>query len=200
MNPGWRVHHAARPRLLLDVDGVLGDFHKAARDMISRLSGREIPMEDFVTWDVTDALSDPDMKKACQDGLSEPGFASSLEPFQEAQEAVRWIRATSDVEILFVTTPLHSSRTWMHERSEWLAKHFDAQKDEIVHCYRKYAVVGDALVDDKPSNVERWKLHHPDGHGILWDAPYNRRDAGSFRRITEWEEVLELFGLRRDAP
>jgi len=183
-------------RLLLDVDGVLGDFHEAARDLINDLFGIRLEMSAFTTWDVTDVLPTAEMKAACNNGIAEPGFASSLKPFPEAQKAVEKLRSIPDVEILFVTTPHHISKTWMQERNEWLSHHFNARQDEIIHCFRKYAVAGHGLVDDKPDNVEKWGLHHPNGHALLWDTPYNRRES-HLRRVVGWDEIVDLFGFHR---
>lgn len=184
-----------RKRILLDVDGVLADFHTAARTLMLRLFGKEIPMEDFRTWDVTSVLPTQEMKDACNRGIAEPGFAASLDPFPEAQAAVKMMRADPDVEPLFVTTPHRFSKTWMHERTEWLRHHFDASHDEIFHCFRKYAVAGHLILDDKASNVASWQLHHP-GHGLLWDTPYNR-DEGGVRRVASWSEVISLTKCAR---
>lgn len=181
-----------RKRLLLDVDGVLGDFHLAARDLIHRKFGLDFPMEKFLTWDVTSVLPNQEMKDSCNQHFAEPGFATSLTPFPEAQEAVKEIRSIEDVELLFVTTPHHISKTWMQERNEWLAEHFGAKQDEVIHCFRKYAVIGHALVDDKPANIKEWSSHHPGGHALLWGTPYNSNET-ELNRITSWEEVIRIF-------
>ena len=181
-----------RKRLLLDVDGVLGDFHRAGRDLIYRLFRLDLQMEDFVTWDITDVLPTKEMKDACNHGIAQPGFATNIQPFPEAREAIQEIRLMADVEILYVTTPHHISKTWMQERNEWLIHHFGASIDEIHHCFRKYAVAGDALVDDKPAHIEQWGSHHPGRHALLWNTPYNQRET-HLKRVHHWNEVLALF-------
>jgi 5'(3')-deoxyribonucleotidase len=114
-----------------------------------------------------------------------------LNPYPEALEAVRRLRDLG-ADVIFATSPNYASSTWMWERKLWLRRHFDAPEEDVVFVHRKSVVRADAMVDDKPSAVESW-LSENDGHGMLWDAPYNRH-ASHLPRVTGWEEVLRRFG------
>lgn len=171
---------------MLDVDGVLANFHAGARRMIRERIGIDIPEDEFTTWDVCDPLPEQWMKDEVHVGLAQPGFAASLQPYPEAADAVERLRRVG--EVLFVTTPHHRSDTWMKERENWCCKHLGAQPDEMVHVARKYAAYGHIIVDDKPKNIEKWQAHHRGRTAILWDQPYNRY-ASHLRRESDWSVV-----------
>jgi 5'(3')-deoxyribonucleotidase len=184
-----------KQRVLFDVDGVLGDFHMAAQELIFELFSLEFSPDDFVTWDVTDVLKDQQQKDLCNAGIARPGFATSILPYQDAIEAMSEVRSVAEekeLEILFVTTPHPRSRTWMQERTEWLQKHFCAHHEEVMHVYRKHAVSGAVLVEDKPTNLDSWLSHWPGRHGILVDRVYNR-NVSHLRRAHGWQEIIGLM-------
>lgn len=177
--------------LVLDVDGVLAQFHEKALSVIRDRWGYEYRLEDFREWDVTLLLERQEERDELNSVIQSPGFATSLEPYPDAQEAVREARAR-DVHLLFATSPNHHSETWMWERKLWLFRHFEAVEEEVAHIHRKYFLQSDAFVDDKPSHVRSWSQRHPSGAAFLWDTCYNR-EAGDLRRTSDWGEVLSLF-------
>jgi len=177
-------------RGLFDVDGVCGKFHDKARALIKEIFGLDIPLEDYVTWDVTGVLPTREMKDLLNEAIAEPGFAITMEPYPEAQKAIAEIRKL--VAVRFVTTPHMVSKTWMQERREWLIEKFHATHQEIIQAHDKVEIVGGLFLDDRPKNVRSWQEHHPDRVALLFDQPYNRsEEANGLRRVTSWEEVLD---------
>lgn len=75
-------------------------------------------------------------------------------------------------EVFFVTSPILTMRSWVHTRTQWLKRHFDALEQDMVFTKSKHVVCGDVLVDDKPENVLEWAKT---GHGVayLLLKPYN---------------------------
>lgn len=186
----WQKFH--RKRGLFDVDGVCGKFHDKARVLIREMFGLDLPLEAYTKWDVTSVLPSQQMKDELNAAIAEPGFASSIEPYPEAQRAIAELRMI--VPIRFVTTPHVVSKTWMQERREWLIHRFKAEHREIIQGHEKVEVAGGLFVDDKPSHVRNWGEHHPDGISLLWDQPYNRSpdESAGLRRVTSWDEVIEV--------
>ncbi len=180
---------------LVDVDGPLADFHGRAKDHINSKFGLNVTDSDFETWDVTAVLPTQAMRDQMNADIAMPGFASSLMPSPGSQDAIESLRSVSKV--LFVTTPHPESKTWMRERQDWLAKHFGAKPHDIIHIFDKSHVLGDMLLDDKPSNVELWQKRHPQAAGLLWDMLYNR-DVNHLTRVNSWETVLDI--VRRIKP
>jgi len=175
-------------RVLLDVDNVLGDFHQAAADAMTRILGRAVPQADLTEWDVTEYVRDPAEKRRVWRELLGRGFCSRIPVMAGAKEGVATLREMA--EVYFVTSPFTGSHTWAHERSEWLKAHFGAGPEHVASLRSKFLVSGDVLVDDRPDNVRGWAEHHPSGHALLWDRHYNRGEP--LRRVTSWDEVAGL--------
>ena len=183
-----------RIRILLDVDGVLADFVGHTMTLLDGL-GIRLPnngRDGFNTWDLLDVLPSNESRSRCAWGWRERGWCVSMPPYPGAQQAVANLRTHAD--IVFVTAPMPYAPNWMFERTQWLMKEFDAKAHEIVHTTGKHNVWGDVLVEDKPSNLEEWLAEHPNGTGILCDAPYNRNwiipDTLRIIRTNDWANEL----------
>lgn len=177
-----------RPRILLDVDGVLADFLTPALDVIERLTGKAYCAADITTWDIF-AVVGKEWERPFFEACNQPGFAASLAVYPGAQEGVARLREVAEVYI--VTSPMNHNPTWTHEREAWLWGHFQIPSNRIVHTSAKHLCVGDALIDDRPLNIERWNEEHPTGAGLLWDAPWNRTDKVGVR-VRGWSEIVNL--------
>lgn len=174
--------------ILLDVDGVVGDFLGGVQKVFRERFGIDVPHSGFTSWNVADVLPEQWMKDELDRFLAMPGFAEKMELHDGSQEGVRKLQEIG--EVLFVTSPFSTSDTWMKERERWCCRHFGVSHDDVLHVTKKYAVYGDMLVDDKPSNLEKWVKRHPHGMPILWDAPYNR-DVSHLRRESSWDAVVD---------
>lgn len=186
-----------RKRALVDVDGVLADFHTPALEVVEKLSGRKYRTEEFTTWDMFDLIP-REYEAACFEVYNEPGFCSTFKPFPGAIEAIAELEEHMDVYI--VTSPMYGP-TWVHDRARWLTKHFNIPFKKQVHTGAKYLVTGDIFIDDAWKHIESWGEQHLQGMPILWDQPYNRQATEMPRpwiRATGWEHVfghIERLGL-----
>lgn len=183
-----------RPRVLIDVDGVLADFLAPSLPILERLTGRPWTTSDFKTWDLFDTVPRVH-EKPFFDAVNQLGWCRNIPVFAGAQEGVRRLRELAEVYI--VTSPMNHVPTWTHEREGWLRDHFDISHKKVVHTSAKYLCVGDVLVDDKPANIQAWEEEHPDGLGLLWDQPYNR-EFRARHRVSTWAEVIDE--VRRLSP
>lgn len=177
-----------KPRVLLDVDGVLADFLTPSLKVIESVTGEPVPPEYLTEWDFMRHY-DKETSKKFYDIFKSEGWCFNLEVYPGAVEAVKELRGYADV--YFVTSPMHG-RHWAFERTEWLDKHFGARRDHVVHTNAKYLCVGDVLVDDKPSHIIEWELSHPKGTGLLWNQPYNKYDVPRMLRAHDWFTVLNV--------
>jgi 5'(3')-deoxyribonucleotidase len=182
-----RFKLGARPRVLVDVDEVLGDFQGPALDIMSEVTGRQYIPEDFEVWDIFSILTEEE-REAVFERIEVPGFCSGIEPKEGAIKAIKEIQTFADV--YPVTSPFHS-KPWVVERTQWLGDRFGWKKSEIVFTSAKFLVGGDALIDDRPENVIKWGEHHPDGLPILWHLPNTRNMPHDDIRATTWAEVIE---------
>jgi len=174
-----------KPRILLDVDGVVGDFTGAVLKLIKQHMGITLRPEQVVDWDIQ-KLIPSEHHEHLRFAMNQPGFCAGIEPFPEAPEAVKRLQTFG--EVVPVTTPFHTSPTWAYERSFWLAGKFGFDPRKIVQTGYKEVVDGDILIDDKPENVQKWLAAHPNGEGILWDTTYNQEDE-HLTRAYNWGDV-----------
>jgi 5'(3')-deoxyribonucleotidase len=185
----------SRPRIILDVDGVLADFtgHTLA------LLGEHAPpggREAFTTWDLLTTLS-PEARAMCAHGWRRPGWCGSMPTLPDAQHAVD--RLSLRAEIVYATAPMEGAPHWMLEREKWLIQQFAVDRDNVVFTHDKSHVWGDVFVDDKPENIDRWAKVHRNGMALLWNAPYNqswRSTLPNTRRVVRWAEVFEALPRR----
>lgn len=139
------------------------------------------------------------------------GWCAALKPTPGSIEAVRALREIAHVEV--VTSPLKTSPTWMAERVEWLERFYGFDYDEVHFVTKKFRVVGDFLIDDKPEHIAEWaagmaRLREDEvaganrvPHALLWDMPYNQGTPPELpglpgpavvARVKSWDQVIAL--------
>lgn len=180
-----------KPRVGVDVDGVLADMMTPLFEVMNRLFGTAYTVEHMEDWTVDPLIPEGRADEFWRE-LGKPGLHARLLPYPGAVEGMRALGDAADVYI--VTSYLHGAETWVHERDAWLAEHFGIPRAKIVHTRAKYTFYGRVLVDDKPENVIEWQTEHPSGAGVLWSQPYNRRndDPRIRHRLDRWEDVIRL--------
>ncbi len=185
-----------KPRVLVDVDGVMADFNKAAIATANQLFGTAYEAKNVNEWSVARYMKlTKEQEDAFYFELHKPGWASSLEPYPGAKEGIRELREHADVHI--VTSPVFSA-TWCGDRWQWLKGHFEIPSRDVTHTHQKHLVSGEVIVDDKPSNVRRWATEHPEGAAFLWLQKYNMHETDKrLKYATTWEDVISYTkGLR----
>lgn len=181
--------------LLLDVDGVLGNWTQALLDTVYSLTGHTYSENDVIQWDAPGLFEQkyqhiPEFRKQLNGLLDHPGWTYSIEPYPGVQEAVEALKSKAD--IFYVTSPSFSCKSWVHERMEWLKDHFGANKEQIIFTASKYLVFGDVFVDDKPEHIHSWnKFKNHSGQAFLLNRPYNQ-DV-DLTRINSLSEINRLF-------
>ena len=174
-----------RLTILCDCDGVLGDFQAQYLHEIYRVTGRLQSARNIITWateespffqEAADAakMSKEALKKHIEDAISRPDWAYEIPPYSDAKRYVRELMKEHDFYV--VTSPWHSSRTWVHDRNRWLAEHFGIPASRVVNTSCKKNIRGDVFIDDKPTHVEEWCKnikYHGSEVGVLFTQPYN---------------------------
>ncbi len=182
-----------RPRFLLDVDEVLTDFVGRITDVISAVLGRPWTLDE-VPPGVFDMFSglEPEQVDACFEVICSEGFCATFEPREGSQEAVRELQRRFD--LYLVTSPNHA-KPWVYERSEWLQRFYDVRPEQVIFTYAKHVCSGSFFLDDCPEHVLSWTDHNPEGVGMLWDTPNNRRLSGYDElRVRSWNDVFLTAG------
>jgi len=181
-----------RPKLLLDIDGILTDFH-AAIARVATEAGFPITTDRMVEWEMSASLrqagAPEQIVDLCMCAMASDGFNAVLDPDPAALENLPALQEIADV--MFVTSPNPKCSSWMSERIDWMRQYFDIQPLQIVFSCEKHLISGDGFVDDNPENVLYWARSHPEKTAALWDAPYNR-NARVQRRLRSWPELLDF--------
>lgn len=187
----------SRPSVLLDVDGVLGDWHTPTVLLANRLFGLDADPADQDTWEMLDWLKlTSEQAEQLFHEIKKPGFHQRIKPYPYTVAGVKALMEIADISI--VTAPIHGA-TWCFERWEWLWEHFGIPAKSVTHTHEKHKFDGDVFVDDKPSNIERWAQHHPTGDALLWHQPSTANMGMGLRRVTSWNEVFNIVKSRSEA-
>lgn len=178
-------------RVLVDVDGVLADFHRHTLDFVLAQFGRYFDPDVFPTWDMFETIG-RDIQPEVEAHWAQPGWCNTIPVCAGAPEGIEALRGVA--EVYFVTAQMTHSPYWMWERVQWLKRHFGADDRHVVFTLSKHLVVGDVLVDDKPANVIGWAAAHPQGLPVLWNHPANAFHTHLEREIRcgNWQELLGL--------
>lgn len=189
-----------RPRILLDVDGVLADFVSAYLDIVERVTGRRYQPHDVTSFDIGESLGLARAESAaCKRALgNSPCVARTLGIYPGAREGVRRLNEIADVYI--VTSPWNSNPTWTHDREWWLHEHFRIPHSRIVHTSAKHLCRGDFLVDDRTETLRQWHVEHPGGIAVQWRTPHNRLDGWNGISTCSWDELVALASVRSAEP
>jgi 5'(3')-deoxyribonucleotidase len=185
-----------RPRVLVDCDGVMADFVGATLSIAHRISSKRWAVEDLKGWDFWESMKDravPDLEARIKKAISEEGFCSEIPVIPGAVEGVESLRTIADVVV--VTTPWRS-RTWAHERFEWLERNFGLHRDLVIQTSNKADVDGDMLVDDSPANLRKWDKRRMERGArvispVLWAAFHNAEETG-YAVAHTWDDVISL--------
>jgi 5'(3')-deoxyribonucleotidase len=183
--------------VLLDVDGVILDFLEWYRTQASIAVGRPVRAVDPSKWDLGEyfGLSRHEVEKVNQRVYTEvPNNLPLVTP--DVVSHIKDLRSMADV--VFPTTSYVNNPSWEFGRRQQFRALFgkEAVKD-LIFVDRKEVVVGDILVDDKPSNVFNWinNNERENSVGVLFGHySYNSGLTlpASVIQTNRWEVVKEL--------
>lgn len=191
-----------RPSILVDVDGVLADFTKAALDLVHQVTGRQYKPSDVRTWEVFDSIPEPEAKKEVYGLLKGRGGCMGIPVYEGAKEEFTKLRELADVVV--VTSPFVGSEAWAHERELWLYAHFGIKPKDIIHAHKKERIHGNLFLDDKPEHIKDWLgywvLSRRDTSclGIVWetDRTINEPVPIGAHVAKSWDDVRRLVRIR----
>jgi 5'(3')-deoxyribonucleotidase len=168
-----------KPIILLDIDGVVANFAKPVVDEINRVAGTYHRVDQIRDWDIYGSLGvSQEVADAVDRWISSPYFCAGLEPYPDALAGIEELRGFAHV--IACTSPW-KSRSWMHERVEWLETYARFDRSDIIFTHRKDLVFGHALVDDKVSTLKKWREGSCGGEAIVFRQPWNEVEMETLR-------------------
>lgn len=185
-------------RALLDVDGVLADFPRAALRWLNgrcRSDAPEFTLDQVTQHDILKAVGRENYQDAFDTWCHDTDMCRHLEVYPGAREFVAELQTFADVVI--VTKSYEKVRGWEHSRRAWLREHFGITKKDIAFIDRKELVQGDFFLDDKLPNVERWQAAWPSSIGMVFDRPLNQK--ADCRRAFSFTQALGMALALNDA-
>ncbi len=175
--------------ILLDVDGVLGDFPSCALRWVNGANPRKpVTLEEVDQHDILKALGLDQLQERFDRWCIDTELCRHMPVYEGAQEFVEKLRAMGD--LIIVTSPYANVPTWCHARLAWLSEHFNIHKRDVVFCKRKDLVRGHVLIDDKLENCEAFAGSGQHRDAIVFDRPWNR--SGKLPRARSYAEALAL--------
>jgi len=176
-------------RFIIDVDGVVADWTGHLLHTI----GSKLAPDDVTQYDVFGLMDKAESVRAATE-LCTAQWWAHIPTIPGAKNAIHKIEA-AEHSILWATAPFRSCFGWETKRRRWLRSNFAVHPDNILIGVAKERITGAVFIDDKISNVERWKSENPKGVAILFAQPYNNN---GYSMRMGWPEILEEFNLDSD--
>lgn len=179
--------------ILLDVDGVIGDFVSGARQWADECHDMLVSEEQITDYNIMTSIGLPNGWPSFITWLSDTRFCLGMSAYKGAVEFVAELRKLGRV--IAVTTPFVGVDHWEADRRTWLEENFGFDQKDLVFCKDKSLVCGDVLIEDKPENCAAWNAAH-NGLAILFDRPWNR-SAQREDRARGYVEALTMVAESR---
>jgi 5'(3')-deoxyribonucleotidase len=183
-----------KPRLMLDVDGVLADFATPALAFLASINKYKT-YDQIHSWDIFEGNQEVE-NLFKETYASKPGFCYGLKPLPGAVEFIRAARENYDIAI--VTTP-YDVPHWCNERQSWLTDILGLSRSTITFTHHKQFVSGDIFIEDKAENIAKWHDFWPNQLAVIMDKPWNRVElSDKILRVNGFEDValkLSQLGL-----
>lgn len=173
-------------RVYFDMDGVLVDLMAGWMPYLNEVTGKNLTYKDVDMWGIEEVYGIPFSE--AQIPLHQPGFWESLPPYPGAVEYVLSLHSRG-YQIYIATTPFPSDNcAW--EKKLWVEEHLPfLHYSRLVLVHDKHILQGDALIDDKPENLDGFM-----GKRILFNQPWNVNLNGKlkehmFLRVDTWRDI-----------
>lgn len=183
--------------LLVDMDDSVVDCEGALGTHMTRLAGPgEPPWVPFQEGQATHLRDRLDLV------MARPGFWEELQPLELGMSIVRDAVSLGFHLQVLTKGPAHHPQAWA-EKLTWCRRHLPGAQVAVVE--NKVPFHGDALLDDRPGNLQGWLDRHVEGWAIVpaqaWNEGFAHEravrvsadDPASRQRVVE---VLTMIALR----
>lgn len=184
--------------ILLDMDNITVDMLPCWLRQYWALTGEKLVEANVTQWDAPSLVKHPEI----MEGLLElPGFFYNLPIMPYAKEYINKLIADG-YEVIFLTQPPRRADHAVKDKRAWILSHFPKfDMTNVIFAHKKYLIKGDVLFDDRPTHLNEWKKHNPQGIAAMIEYPYNTPPRWNFvnydwsfkDKSTAWEEFYNLI-------
>lgn len=174
--------------VLVDIDAPLALWEEGLVD-VARQMFPHIVTPDAGTrleWNLLSGLNEEETA-AIIEVMKLPGFYRNLAPVPGAAQALNEM-LEAGIEVFLASTPSLDNPTCASDKLAWLDEHYGREiTKRTILTQDKTLVVGDALVDDKPTITG---VHTPMWTHVIFDRAYNQGIPGP--RLIDWAHWRDL--------
>lgn len=182
-------YHNPESVVLLDVDGVLGNF---VGQMIKMLGAEDrISPEDITSFHVfSNSCFTSKEKSQIKQMWATDEFWATMPVYPLAREAYKWLKARGWNPV-FASAAMPTYGRWRATRVEWLKANISRgiEDGDLLGGSQKYLIRGHTLFEDKLENAERWAMVN-ERPAMLINRPYNQGSTSENIKRISWEDVL----------
>ena len=181
--------------LYVDMDGVLSDWAGGFLNFVNKRLGTSFKHADITEYDMPKALG-LDTNLIIEYGNHPKSFSVEWVPILPgALEGFRYLMSLAergDFELNIVTSPFYTSRTCEAQKRNWVEHYFpDFNQKFIWFGCNKHRLVGSAIIDDKPSTIEKIRDTKGGMRPLLFDQPWNQGVRGVER--VDWDFIMSFI-------
>jgi 5'(3')-deoxyribonucleotidase len=171
--------------IALDIDDVILDLMPQWLSKYNDDYGDKLSPKDIADWSI-DLFVKPECGKKIYDYIKEPYVFLESKPIDGALAGVKWLKEKGfRVVFISASNPNGSKEKWLRENGFW------ETENDFYQAYDKSLIMANALLDDKPQNIQDFKY----GQGYLFSRPWNLKFDYK-NRINSWDEFLREISLR----
>lgn len=179
-------------RIFLDMDETLVNLVDPWLDYLNSLACTEYTRDNTTNYSVEGSFQGKLSTDVIFKPFNTPGFWKGLPPFQGAVEFVQRL-VDNDFDVYIATIPARGE-VCAYEKEQWVQEHLPfLGRERLIMAHHKHVLRGDAILDDKPSNIVAFK-----GLPLLFDKPWNQDSElkkehyheGMFIRVHSFEEAF----------
>jgi 5'-nucleotidase len=193
--------------ILVDLDGIVADLHTPWVGWINEKFYQEHTQK-FTIEDITQYMMEscvpPRIGKGIYGFLNRTNCYAELPPLAGALDALEWLQKAG-YDLVICSAPARGPNTaadkliWVKEHMPWL------KRQSIFLGHRKEMIRADAIIDDSPDNLAKYKAAWPYAHLLTIDWPFNREAVVHVRGKSykdtgyAWTQLVEYITLGRMA-
>ena len=191
-------YYQKKPRLILDMDGVLVDLLPTYLDYYNILFGDNIKSSDIKNWRIKEYVCDK-AKPYIENIFKLPKFYENLEPTMPAQglDNILW-QIQEHYDIIVVTDPFVKEDKFrfdiIEQKKQWIATHLNTLNNvPKFFTGNKGLYEGDVMIDDNPEHLYSFLKTNPNGLAICFNTPVNLNAdlPENIIRVDGWIDVVD---------